>query len=131
MAAALRPGGRFVMQARHWSRTYAFYEVRKHSAFARRVASFLIGNASGGVDVPRSATYADGTVSLYNTPAAELRELAERAGIHVDRLVGRIQAAKGMARLGVVRPLVERAIEHTPLSLLAAQEVVVVGTRTG
>ncbi len=131
MAAALRPGGRFVMQARHWSRTHAFYEVRKHSAFARRVASFLIGNASGGVDVPRSATYADGTVSLYNTTAAELRDLAERAGIHVDRLVGRIHAAQGMARLGVVRPLVERAIERTPLSLLAAQEVVVVGTRTG
>jgi hypothetical protein len=36
-----------------------------------------------------------------------------------------------MQRLGVVRPLLERAIERTPLSLLAAQELVVVGTRTG
>ena len=131
MARSIRPGGRFVMQARHWSHTHAFYESRKGSAFARRVADFLIGNASGGAEVPRSATYADGTVSLYNTPGAELRDLAERAGIQVDRVVGRIHAAKGMQRLGVVRPLVERVIERTPLSLLAAQEVVAVGTRVG
>jgi hypothetical protein len=131
MAKALRPGGRFVMQARHWSQTHAFYEARRDSGFARRVATMLIGNASGGVDVQRSATYADGTVSLYNTPADELRDLAERAGVHVDRVVGRIQAAKGMQRLGVLRPLVERAIERTPLSLVAAQEVVAVGTKEG
>jgi SAM-dependent methyltransferase len=131
MARSLRPGGRFVMQARHWSRAHAFYEHRKDSPFARRLASFLIGNASGGVDVPRSATYADGTVSLYNTPADELRDLAQRAGLHVDRVVGRIQTAKGMQRLGVLRPLAERVLERTPLSLIAAQEVVAVGTRTG
>ena len=130
MGRSIRPGGRFVMQARHWSRAHAYFESRK-SGLARRVADFLIGNASGGVDVPQSATYADGTVSLYNTPAEELRDLVERAGVSVERVVGRIHAAKGMQRLGVVRPLVERAIERTPLSLLAAQEVVAVGTRTG
>jgi len=131
LARALRPGGRFVVQARHWSRTHAFYETRRDSAIARSIANVLIGNGSGGVDVPRTANYADGTVSLYNTPAAELREMAEREGIHVDRMVGRVLGVKGIQRLGVLRPVVERLLERTPLSLVVAQEVVAVGTKTG
>lgn len=131
MARALRPGGRFVMQARHWSHVHAFYEARRESAFARNVAVALIGNGSGGVDVKRTNNYADGTVSLYNMPAAELRELVERAGIHVDRMVGRVHGVKGIQRLGVFRPVVERLLEGTPLSLLASQELVAVGTKTG
>jgi SAM-dependent methyltransferase len=129
MARALRPGGRFVMQARHWSRTHAFFDARRSSAVARRVADLLIGNASGGVDLRRENTYADGTVSIYNTPADELRELATQAGIRVDRVVGRIHALKGIQRLGAARPLLERVLERTPFSLLAAQEVVAVGTK--
>lgn len=131
MARSLRPGGRFVMQARHWSAAHAFHDTRRDSGVVRRLTDVLIGNASGGVDVPRFTTYADGTVGIYNTPADELRDLAERAGIAVERVVGRIHGVKGMQRLGVLRPLVERVLERTPLSLMAAQEVVAVGTKRG
>lgn len=51
--------------------------------------------------------------------------------MRVDRLVGHIQAAKGMQRLGVVRPLLERALERTRLCRSSRHEVVVVGTRAG
>jgi len=129
MARALRPDGRFVLQARHWSLAHAFYDTRRDSSLARRVVDLLVGNGPGGVDVQRSATYADGTVSLYSTPASELGALTSQAGIRLDRVVGRLQAVKGIQRLGVLRPVVERALERTPLSLVAAQEVVAVGCR--
>ncbi|MEZ4302938.1 MAG: methyltransferase domain-containing protein [Polyangiaceae bacterium] len=129
MGRALKPGGRFVLQARHWSQAHSFYEGRRGNKVVGALANFLVGNSSGGIGLERTNQYADGTVSLYNTEGAELRELVEQAGIRVERVVGRIHNIKGMQRLGTVRPLVERVLERTPLSLLASQEVVAVGTR--
>lgn len=130
MARALRPGGRFVMQARHWSRMHELRSGHRDSALVRRLADLLIGNVSGGSVLERTNVYADGTVALYNTTGAELRELVERAGIRVDRVVGRIHGVKGMQRLGPVRPLVGRLIEVVPrLSLLTGQEVIAVGDK--
>ncbi|MBK8257335.1 MAG: methyltransferase domain-containing protein [Polyangiaceae bacterium] len=131
MARAIRPGGRFVLQARHWSKAHAFYETRHDSKWARSVAQALIGNASGSIELKRTAHYADGTVLLYNTTGDELRSMAQEAGISVERVVGRIHALKGMQRLGAARPLIEKVLERSPLSLLAAQEVIAVGTRMG
>lgn len=128
MARALRPRGRFVMQARHWSRVHALHDAHRDSALVGRLANLLIGNASGGWE--RTSVYADGGVALYNTDADELRELVERAGLHVRRLVGRIHGVKGMQRLGAVRPLVERLVERVPsLSLCTGQELVVVAKK--
>lgn len=130
MARALRPGGRFVLQARHWSRMHQLREAHRDSPLVRRLSDLLIGNASGGATLERTAVYGDGKVVLYNTDAAELRDLVERAGIRVDRVVGRIHGVKGMQRLGAARPLVGRLIEAVPaLSLVAGQEVVAVGDR--
>ena len=131
MGRALRPGGRFVMQARHWNRMHQLRSDHPGSAAVRRLADFLIGNASGGGGAcERSHVYADGTVALYNTSAGELRDLVERAGVRVKRVIGRIHGVKGMQRLGAARPLVERMIELVPpLSLLATQELVVVGNK--
>lgn len=130
MARALRPGGRFVMQARHWSRVHELRSTHRDSAVVRRLADVLIGNVSGGSVLERTNVYADGTVALYNTTGGELRELVERAGIRVDRVVGRIHGVKGMQRLGALRPIVGRAIELVPaLSLLTGQEVIAVGDK--
>lgn len=129
MGRALRPGGRFVMQVRHWNRLRQLRSDHPGSATIRRLADLLIGNASGGGG-ERSQVYADGTVALYNTSAEELRDLVERAGVRVERVFGRIHGVKGMQRLGAARPLVERMIELVPpLSLVATQELVVVGNK--
>lgn len=131
MGRALRPGGRFVAQARHWSSMHAFHDTRRDNPVVRSIANLFIGNASGSIDLHRTTVYADGTVSIYNTPADEMRDLVERAGVRVKRVVGRIHAYKGMQRLGQARPLVERILERTPgISLLGAQEVVAVGTKS-
>lgn len=130
MARALRPGGRFVMQARHWSRMHEIFDRHRDSAIVRRLTDLLIGNASGGKERERTTVHANGCVALYNTSADELRDLAERAGIDVKRLVGRIHGVKGIHRLGAARPLVERALELVPpVSLLTGQELIVVGKK--
>lgn len=132
MGRALKPNGRFVMQARHWSRTHELRSRHRDSAFVRKISSALIGNASGSAGLDRTSVYADGTVALYNTSAEELRDLTEQAGVRVRRLFGRIQSVKGMQRLGVFRPILERAFEAAaPVSLIAAQELVVVGEKRG
>ena len=130
MARAIRAEGRCVLQARHWSRVHAFHDQRRGSAIVKRLAELLIGNADGGIELSRVTHHAQGTVAIHNISSEELRSLAERAGLDVERVVGRLICAKGMQRLGVIRPVLERAIERTPLSLLAAQEVVAVGRRS-
>jgi SAM-dependent methyltransferase len=130
MARALRPKGRFVMQARHWSGMHALYDAHRDSALVGRLTNLLIGNASGGRSRERTTIHADGCVALYNTSADELRELVERAGLRVRRVVGRIHGVKGMQRLGAARPLVERVVELVPrLSLYTGQELVVVAKK--
>lgn len=131
MARALRPGGRFILQARHWSRMHELNDRHRDNPVVRRVADLLIGNADGGLRLTRTAHHAGGSVLMYNITAEELRELADRAGLRLDRVVGRLLCAKGFHRLGVARPLLERALERTPLSLLAGQEIVAVGTAPG
>jgi SAM-dependent methyltransferase len=128
MARALRPGGRFVMQARHWSRTHELRSRHRDNPLVRKLADLLIRNASGSQGIDRTSAYED--VVLYNTSAEELHDLATRAGIRVKRLFGRIQGVKGIQRLGFARPLVERAVELTgPLSLIASQELIVIGDK--
>ncbi len=130
MARSLRVGGRCVLQARHWSTMHALHDQHRGNALVKRLAELLIGNADGGTGRLRVTHLADGAVAIHNLSAQEIRSLAERAGLDVDRVVGRLICAKGMNRLGVLRPLLERVLERTPLSLVAAQEVVVTARRS-